>query len=99
MSFENATNNESFPLREKYQTMADKYNFLSISAFSITELGRQAKNIASFLDGDGNTNDDTNFGRDLNIKYIGDSGNYSDMKIHIDDLDSFVKAVKDYYGD
>ncbi len=47
--------------------------------------GRQIKSIAAFLDGEGGLNPDINFGE--NIKFVGDSGNYSDMKIHIDSIE------------
>ena len=98
MNFENIPNNEN-SLKEKYRDRADQDGFLSVGVFSTTELGKQSKSIAAFLDGDGGTNDEINFGRDFDIKYTGNSGNYSNMKIHIDDLDKFVEEIKKYYGD
>ena len=98
MNFENIPNNEN-SLKEKYKDKVDQNGFLSISAFSTTELERQSKSIAAFLDGDEGTNDEINFGRDFGIRYTGNSGNYSSMKIHIDDLDKFVEEIKKYYRD
>ena len=98
MNFENIPNNKN-SLKEKYKDKVDQNGFLSISAFSTTELERQSKSIAAFLDGDGGTNNEINFGCDFGIRYTGNSGNYSSMKIHIDDLDKFVEEIKKYYGD
>ena len=78
-------------LRETYQPLADSNGFISLSAFSTKELKRQTKNVASLLDG----SEGENLGEGL--KYQGESGNYSDMKIHIDDLEEFLKRVNEFY--
>lgn len=84
-------------LKEKYAPEADPEGFVSVGTFATTELKRQSKNVAAFLDGDEGSNPDANLGEDLRFK--GYSGNYSSMKIHIDDLEEFVKRVRDFYGE
>lgn len=84
-------------LREKFLSKTDKEGFISLGDFSTQELKRQSKSIASFLDGDEGTNPDINLGK--GIRFKGTSGNYSDMKVHVDDLEIFIKRVKEYYGD
>jgi len=83
-------------LRERYLLKTDKNGYLKIGDFSTQELQRQSKSVAAFLDGDEGTNPDINLGTDL--KFQGSSGNYSDMKIHTDDLEEFIKRVRDFYG-
>lgn len=85
------------PLKNKYKAKADSDGYLYVGEFATQELRRQAKSIAAFLDGDEGTNVDVNLGEDL--RFTGKSGNYHDMKIHIDDLDEFVGRVKNYYGE
>ena len=85
------------PLKDKYIPKADNDGYLYVGEFATQELRRQAKSIAAFLDGDEGTNVDVNLGED--IRFTGNSGNYSDMKIHIDDLDEFVRRVRNYYGE
>lgn len=89
-------NFESSPklLAEKYRSKADSEGFIFIGDFATQELKRQAKSVAGLADGDGG--DCENLGEGLKIK--GDSGNYSNMKIHIDDLDIFVSKVKEHFG-
>lgn len=82
-------------LKEKYLSKVDKDGFLYIGDFATQELQRQGKNIASLLDGDEGSAPEYNFGEGL--KYKGSSGNYSDMKIHIDDLETFIGRVKEHY--
>lgn len=84
------------PLKNKYQDKVDPEGFIFIRDFAGPETGHQTKSVAGFADGDMGT-EEWNLGKDLRVK--GDSGNYSDVKIHIDDLDKFVKRVKDYYGE
>ncbi len=84
-------------MKEKYLSKIDKDGFVLVSDFCWAELHRQCKSIASFLDGDGGTNPDCNLGKNLN--YEGDSGNYSAMKIHIDNLEEFIQRVKSYYNE
>jgi hypothetical protein len=97
MSLENFEKNESLSFKDKYRAKADENGFISVGDFATTELRRQAKSIASFLDGDEGTNPEADLGGGLNFK--GKSGNYSDMKIHIDDLDEFIKRVRNFYGE
>ena len=79
-------------IREKYISKIDNDGYLRLGEISRSEFdGRQIKNIASLLDG----SEGVDLGESL--RYKGNSGNYSDMQIHIDDLDSFVKKVKEYY--
>jgi hypothetical protein len=87
-------NNEQ-SVKEKYLNQADENGFVSVSGFANKELQRQAKNIAAFLDGEEGTSPEYNLGEGL--RYSGKSGNYSDMKIHIDDLEEFIKRVKQHY--
>ena len=87
-------NNEK-SIKDKYKILADENGFISISAFSNKELQRQAKNIASLLDGEEGMSPEYNLGEGL--RYSGKSGNYSDMKIHIDDLEEFIARVKKHY--
>lgn len=87
--------NSGESLKHKYASQADNEGFVSTAAFATQELGRQNKSVAAFLDGDGG--DGINLGEGIVFK--GSSGNYSDMKIHIDDLDEFVKRVKEHYGE
>ncbi len=78
--------------KEKYSLKADENGYLRLGDVGREEFGgRQVKNIASLLDG----SEEINLGE--NLKYEGNSGNYSDMKIHIDDLDEFIKRINQYY--
>ena len=90
---------EQFPkqpsLKEKYLSKIDKDGYLPLADTRI-EFNRQIKSIAAFLDGD-EGHGDYNYGD--GIRYKGSSGNYSDMKIHIDDLEVFIERVKKHYGD
>lgn len=92
--FERKNNNES--LKNKYAPQADSDGYLLTALFAIQELRRQNKSVASLLDGDEGTGD-YNLGK--GIRFKGSSGNYSEMKIHIDDLDEFVRRVKEHYGE
>ena len=94
---ENFENREQLSLREKYAAEADDAGFLPVSAFATQELKRQSKSVAALLDGEENTEAESNFGEGLTFQ--GTSGNYPEMKIHIDDLDEFVRRVKEYFGD
>ena len=94
-------NQEQFPnreeMKEKYLSKIDKEGYLYVRDARSEFGGRQIKSIAAFLDGDGGTQPEYNYGKGL--RYKGSAGNYSDMKIHIDDLETFVKLVKKHYGD
>jgi len=94
MKFEGDYNKE-LSIKEKYSSKIDEEGYISVSDFSNKELGRQTKNIASLLDGEEGTIPDYNLGEGL--RYKGSSGNYTDMKIHIDDLEEFIKRVKNHY--
>ncbi len=83
-------------LKERYLSKADKSGYLGIGDFCIQVLRRQSKSVAAFLDGDEGADPNINLGAGL--KFQGSSGNYSDMKIHIDDLEEFVKRVRGFYG-
>ena len=85
--------------REMFKGKIDSEGFLQIGHFSTQLLGRQSKSVAAFLDGDEGTNLEINFGEKYSIKYKGNSGNYDTMSIHIDDLEKFINAVRDYYGE
>lgn len=87
-------NQESFelPVRAKYLMKADVEGYVRLGDIERGDFGyRQVKNIASLLDG----SEGVNLGE--NLKYKGESGNYTDMKIHIDDIEAFMKKVKEYY--
>lgn len=87
--------NVSLNLKEKYGSKIDSEGYISVGTFANQELGRQAKNIASLLDGEEGTSPEYNLGSELRFK--GSSGNYADMKIHIDDLEAFIKRAKNHY--
>ena len=79
-------------IKEQYISKVDSEGYLRLGEISRNEFGgRQIKNMASLLDG----SEGVNLGEGLNYK--GDSGNYSEMKIHIDDLESFIEKVKSFY--
>lgn len=86
---------EGFSTRDKYIHKADTEGFVRVGDFATQELNRQAKNIAAFLDGDEGTNPDINLGE--GVRFKGSSGNYSDVKVHIDDLEKFINRIKAYY--
>jgi hypothetical protein len=83
-------------LKEKYFSKADPDGYIYVGDFASAELKKQSKSLAALLDGEGGTIPEYNFGEGL--KYKGNSGNYSDMKIHIDDVDTFVQRVKSHFG-
>ncbi len=87
-------NPEYKPLAEKYRLQTDEDGYVFTSAFSVPELHRQNKSVAGLLDGEEGTAE-YNLGEGL--RYKGSSGNYPDMKIHIDDLDTFIERVRDYF--
>ena len=93
-------NQEQFPnkqnLKEKYLSKVDKDGYLDLREARIEFGGRQIQYIARFLDGEQGAEPDYDFGKGL--RYKGSSGNYSDMKIHIDDLEVFIERVKKHYG-
>jgi hypothetical protein len=82
------------PLKDKYQSKADAEGYVFINDFAIVETSHQSKSVAGLADGDEGT-EELNLGKDLRVK--GSSGNYPDMKIHIDNLDEFVKRVKNHF--
>lgn len=82
-------------LREKYLSQADSEGYIKISAFATTELNKQTKSVAGLIDGEEGTDPDCFLGKEL--RYKGSSGNYSDMKFHIDDLEEFIKRVREYF--
>ncbi len=84
-------------LAEKYASKVDAEGFLSIGSFATQELKRQSKSVAALLDGEEGTSPEYNLGDGL--RYKGSSGNYSDMKIHIEDLDEFVRRVRNHFGE
>ncbi len=92
---------EEFPnqqnLKEKYLSKIDKDGYLNLTDTRDEYGGRQIKNIAAFLDGEEGKEPHYNLGD--GIKFKGSSGNYSSMKIHMDDLETFVIRVKKHYGD
>lgn len=87
-------NNES--LKNRYAPQADGEGYIPTASFATQELKRQNKSVASLLDGDEGAGD-YNLGE--GIRFRGSSGNYPDMKIHIDDLDEFVRRVKEHFGE
>lgn len=89
-------NQNLLSVREKYLSKVDKEGFVYVGDFSTQELKRQSKSVASFLDGEEGTEPDINLGN--GIRFKGSSGNYSDMKVHVDDLEEFIKRVRNYYG-
>ncbi len=84
-------------IKEKYLDKIDSDGFLRIGEFANQELKRQSKSVAGLVDGEEGTNPEIFFGRGL--RYKGSAGNYPDMKIHIDDLEEFIKRVKEYFVD
>ena len=94
-------NQEQFPnkqeMKEKYLSKIDKDGYLDLTNARSEFGGRQIKNIGALLDGEEGTVPNYNYGKGL--RYKGSSGNYSAMKIYIDDLEAFVERVKKHYGD
>lgn len=82
-------------LREQYLRKADADGFVSLTDFSTQELGRQTKSIAALLDGEEGHQPGYNLGEGL--RYQGKSGDYWDMRVHLDDLDEFVRRVRVHY--
>ena len=82
-------------IREKYLSKADENGFISIGDFATQELRRQSKSVAALLDGEEGTSPESNLGDGL--RYTGTSGNYSSMRIHIDDLEAFITRVTTYF--
>jgi hypothetical protein len=90
-------NQNPLSVREKYLSKVDKDGFVYVGDFSTQELRRQSKSVAAFLDGEEGAEPNINLGN--GIRFKGSSGNYSDMKVHIDDLEEFIERVRNYYGD
>ncbi|MFA6585695.1 MAG: hypothetical protein WCS86_00860 [Candidatus Paceibacterota bacterium] len=84
-------------LKEEYISNADSEGYIYVRDFAIPELDRQTKNIASLLDGEEGTMPEYNLG--IGLRHKGSAGNYSEMKIHIDDLQEFIWRVKAHYGE
>ena len=84
-------------LKEKYQHKADLDGYVLVSVFAGPETKHQAKSIAALADGEEGTVEELNFGKGLHVK--GNSGNYDEVKIHIDDIDEFVRRVKNHFKD
>lgn len=92
----NSEHFESAPnLKEKYLAQADPEGYLAVAAFATEELNAQSKSVAALLDGEEGTAPEYHLGKGL--RYKGASGDYSSMKIHLDDLDEFVGRVQKYY--
>ncbi|MEK7195368.1 MAG: hypothetical protein AAB655_01595 [Patescibacteria group bacterium] len=85
---------QSAPLRERYLDRADEEGYVYIREFAGPELNAQTKTLAGLADGEEGTNEDLNLGEGL--RFLGSSGNYPDMKIHIDDLENFVERVRNH---
>lgn len=81
--------------KNKYLPQTDNDGYVSVGAFATGELRRQTKSIAGLLDGEEGSEPDYFLGKGL--RYKGNSGNYSDMKIHIDDLEEFINRVKKHH--
>ena len=85
-------------LQEILREKADNEGFIFLGDIPRNIFGgRQIKSIAAFLDGEEGLSPDINLGKDINFK--GKSGNYSGMKVHIDNVEEFIERVKKYYGD
>jgi|ERR1035437_3397957 hypothetical protein len=95
-SLENNQNSEQL-LKDKYRGKADAGGYVFIADFAVPEIQHQVKSVAALADGDEGTIEELNFGKGLRVK--GNSGNYDTVKIHVDDLDEFVKRVKNHFGD
>lgn len=88
---------KSSNIKEKYLSKADAEGYISVGAFATGELRRQGKSVAALIDGEAGTEPETFLGKGL--RYKGESGNYSDMKIHVDDLEEFIRRVKKHFGE
>ncbi len=87
--------NTESSFKEKYKSFADQEGYLDLSQLRQEFGGRQIKNIASLLDGEGGLSPEYNLGEGLDFK--GDSGNYSSMKINVDSIDEFIQRVNNHY--
>ena len=88
---------EQISLKNKYLSRVDNEGYVSVSAFATTEIKRQTKSVAGLIDGEEGSEPDYFLGECL--RYKGSSGNYSNMKIHVDDLEEFINRVKKHYGE
>jgi hypothetical protein len=94
--FEKNVSSDKTNVREKYLSIIDSEGYLRLGDINRSDFeGRQVKNISSLLDGEEGISPEYNLGE--GIRYKGNSGNYSDMKIHIDDLSEFIERVKIHY--
>lgn len=91
MKIEERINPQS--LKEKYLSKKDENGFVRLGDISRQDFdGRQVQYIARLLDGSEGNN------LSEGLKFEGNSGNYPDMKIHIDNLSEFIDRVKKYYS-
>ncbi len=96
-------NQEEFklPIRAKYFLKANPEGYVRLGDLERGDFGgRQVKNIAGLLDGEEGTSPEYNLpGKEgKKIRYEGKSGNYTDMKIHIDDIETFIELVKKHFN-
>ncbi|MCI0542630.1 hypothetical protein L0Y69_02690 [bacterium] len=89
--------NDNVGFREKYLSKADAEGYVRVGDFAVQELGKQSKSVAAFLDGDEGQAPEYNLGNGL--RFLGSSGNYSGMKLHVDDIEEFIQRVRKYYGE
>ena len=88
---------------DKENLPCDAEGFVKISDIARKFLGgRQTQYISRFIDG--LDADYENFGEGLNLKNVFDkegkgTGSYYDYMLHKDDVNEFVKRVKNYYGE
>ena len=79
----------------------DEEGFVKLGDIARGELKRQTQYISRFID---NTDPEyPNLGESLKFKNVfreeKGTGNYYDYKIHKDNIEEFVRRVKEYYGE
>lgn len=72
----------------------DKDGYVTTASFATQILKKQNKNVAGLLDKV--DSEDYFLGESLRVK--GDAGNYSEMKIHKDDIEEFIRRYEEVYG-
>lgn len=91
--------NQSEKYLGKYEI--DNEGFVKLGDISRALFGRQTQYVSRLIDG--TDSEYPNLGESLRFKNVfkdgKGTGNYHDYKIHKDDIDEFVRKVKEYYGE
>jgi hypothetical protein len=77
---------------QKITFEADKDGFVHFGDVATRLLNKQCQYASRYVNGDFGEYPKLGEG----LRFQGDSGNYHDMKIHIDDIEEFVRRYKEY---